>query len=204
MKIVLALLFFMLGFIHTGCSLNKMAINAVADALSDGDGKAYASDNDPRFVGEALPFGLKTMETVLESTPDHTGLLTATAAGFVQYGHAFVLYPAEDLEHIDYGAWIAERKRAKQFFLRAREYGLRALATNHFAIDLQLRENPNQAVQEMEQEDIPALYWTGAAWASALSTDKSDMALVADLPIIKALMTRALELDEKWDHGCSS
>jgi len=56
----------MLLLIATGCSLNKMAMNAVADALSGGNGSAYTSDDDPKFVGEALPFGLKTMEVLLK------------------------------------------------------------------------------------------------------------------------------------------
>ena len=185
----------------SGCSLKNMTMNAMADALAGGNGTAYTSENDPQFVAEALPFGLKTMETVLESTPEHTGLLTATAAGFVQYGHGFILYPAEELEQSNYKLFLAERKRAKQFFLRARGYGLRALATNHFAIDIQLREDPGKAVMQMETDDVPALYWTGAAWASALATDKGDMSLVGDLPVIQALMERALALDEKWDNG---
>jgi len=184
-----------------GCSLKNMAMNSVADALSEGNGTAITGDNDPQFVGEALPFSLKLMEIILESTPEHTELLTATAAGFVQYGHGFVLYPAADLEYSDYELFLAERKRAKQFFLRARGYGLRALTINHFAIDVQLRENPRKALQEATVEDVPALYWTGAAWASALSTDKGDMSLIGDMPIIEALMEKALELHESWDEG---
>ena len=201
MKVILFFLLILMLLIYSECSLNKMAMNAMADALATGNGNAYTSDNDPQFVAEALPFGLKTMEVILESTPEHTGLLTATAAGFVQYGHAFILYPAQELEYSNYTLWLDEKKRAKQFFLRARNYGLRALATNHFAVDIHLKENPVQAVQQMEKTDVPALYWTGAAWASALSTDKSDMSLVADLPIIKALMERALDLDAEWDSG---
>jgi hypothetical protein len=201
MRVILIFCLFIIFLNLGGCSLKNMAMNSVADALSEGNGTAITGDNDPQFISEALPFSLKMMEIILESTPEHTGLLTATAAGFVQYGHGFVLYPAAGLEYSDYDHFLIERNRAKQFFLRARDYGLRALAINHFAIDLQLRENPQKALQETTVEDVPALYWTGAAWASALSTDKGDMSLIADLPIIEALMEKALELDESWDNG---
>jgi len=199
MKVIFKL--FGLSLLFCGCSLNSLAVNALADALSEGNGTAYSSDDDPQFVSEALPFGLKTMEMVLESTPEHYNLLVATAAGFVKYGYAFVLYPAEEFEYSDFKAWQVEKKRAKNFFLRARSYGLRALSVEFPSFSLQLRENPQKALKTVNEENVPALYWTAAAWASALSMDKSDMTLVGDLPLIEAMMQRALELDESWNNG---
>jgi len=193
--------FLLISLSVTGCSLNSLAVNALADALSDGNGTAYSSDDDPEFVAEALPFGLKTMETVLESTPEHYNLLVATASGFVKYGYAFVLYPAEELEYEDFKTWQAEKKRAKNFFLRARSYGLRALSVQYPSFSLRLKENPGKALEKVNKNNVPALYWTAAAWASALSMDKSDMTLIGDLPLIEAMMQRALELDESWDNG---
>jgi len=187
--------------IISGCSLNSLAVNALADALSEGNGLAYASDDDPEFVGDALPFGLKTMEVVLESTPQHYNLLTATAAGFVKYSYAFVLYPVEEKQESDFESWQAAKKRAKKFFIRARAYGLRALSVKHPSFSLKLTEDPQIAVNLVNKVDVPALYWTAAAWASALAMDKSDMTLVADLPVIEAMMERALFLDEGWQNG---
>ncbi len=201
MKVKSHILFILAFLILTGCSLKRMAMNAMADALSEGSSNVYASDEDPRFVGEALPFALKTMESVLQSTPEHTRLLTATAASFVQYGYAFVLMPAESLERSDYRRSKKERYRAKRFFLRARNYGLRALNSKYTGIGIQLNDNPIQALSQTKKVDIPALYWTAAAWASAISSDKSDMALVADLPIVEALMERCMKLDETWGNG---
>ena len=50
-----------------------MAMNSLADALSgQGEGgSAYLSDDDPALVGEALPFSLKLMESILQETPEH-------------------------------------------------------------------------------------------------------------------------------------
>jgi hypothetical protein len=49
--------------------------------------------------------------------------------------------------------------------------------------------------------DVPALYWAGAAWGSAISLGLEDMELVADLPATRALMDRALALDEDYAQG---
>ena len=62
-----------------GCG--RAASRVVADALSSGGGNAYASDDDPELVRDAVPFGLKTMEALLEKHPEHEGLF---AVGLTQ------------------------------------------------------------------------------------------------------------------------
>jgi len=114
----------LLPLIAGGCSIKGMAINSVADALSGkgGGSNVYLTDNDPILVGEALPFSLKLMETILQETPEHEGLLVAAASGFVMYGTAWVLRPARVMEATDLRAARVQRARAKALFLRARGY----------------------------------------------------------------------------------
>lgn len=185
----------------SSCSVKKIAVNSVANALTEEGSSVFASDNDPELVADALPFALKTMEALLESTPRHQRLLIGTAAGFTQYGHAFVLQPAIFLEFTDFEKSRAGRERARKLFLRARDYGLRALELNYPGIREGLAENAEDALRNTKKEDVPALYWTGVAWISAISTGVSDMGLVADLPLVTALLERSLVLDESWEKG---
>src|SRR5580698_5722351 len=73
----------------TGCSIKRVAINQVGNALASG-GTTFESDDDPDLVATAIPFGLKMYESLLEETPTHTGLLLAAATGFTEYSYAFV------------------------------------------------------------------------------------------------------------------
>src|ERR1017187_7635538 len=75
--------------VASGCSLKRMAINQVGNALASG-GTTFESDEDPDLVAAAIPFGLKMYESLLEETPKHTGLLLAAATGFTEYSYAFV------------------------------------------------------------------------------------------------------------------
>ena len=50
----------------SGCSIRSLAINTLAEALAE-SGSVYASDSDPELVRDALPFALKTFESLLES-----------------------------------------------------------------------------------------------------------------------------------------
>jgi predicted anti-sigma-YlaC factor YlaD len=184
-----------------GCSFKKIAVHTFANALTEGSTSAFAMDDDPQLVREALPFALKTMETLLQSTPKNKKLLIGTAAGFVQYSHAFVLLPADAIEKEDLNKARQGRDRAKRLFLRARNYGLRALEIRHPGISKEIITDPSAAVRRADKKDVAALYWTGVAWGSAISVAKDDMALVAELPVVSAVMERALDLDDSWQNG---
>jgi predicted anti-sigma-YlaC factor YlaD len=184
-----------------GCSFKKIAVHTLANALTEGSTNAFAMDDDPQLVREALPFALKTMETLLQSDPKNKKLLIGTAAGFVQYSHAFVLLPADAIEKEDLNKARQMRDRAKRLFLRARNYGLRALEISHPGISDSIIMDPFAAVRRADKKAVAALYWTGVAWGSAISVAKDNMALVAELPIVSAVMERALDLDESWQNG---
>lgn len=181
-----------------GCK--SLAIGAVADALS-GTGGAFAEDDDPELVEAAIPFGLKTMESVIVQTPEHRGLLLALCSGFVQYGEAFVHMPAERIQTTDFARAEADLLRARKLFLRARRYGLRGLSVGREGFEERLRKDPGTALPALEVEDAALLYWTAAAWGLAISTSKSDLDLVADLPIVTAMADRLLALDPKFGEG---
>jgi predicted anti-sigma-YlaC factor YlaD len=187
--------------LFASCSIKQMAVNSVADTLSADGTSVFANDDDPELVGEALPFALKSMEAILQATPRHRKLLLATCAGFVQYGHAFVLQPAQTLENENLQAARKIRERAKRLFLRARQYGIQVLDLDHPGFSEAIFADPVAAVGGMERKDVAALYWTGVAWGSAISAAKSDMSLIGDLPIVTAIMEKALELDPGWHNG---
>ena len=89
--------------VMSGCSaVGRMAVNRVGDSLSAG-GSAFASDEDPDLVLEAIPFGLKTYESLLAVSPKHRGLLLSSASGFAAY--AFLLRQQAELDpREDYAA----------------------------------------------------------------------------------------------------
>jgi len=186
--------------LNSGCAVKRFAVNRVGDALASG-GTAYSSDDDPELVREAAPFSLKLMESLLAESPQHRGLLLATTSGFTQYGYAFVQEDADEIEVTNLAAATALRVRARKLYLRARGYGLRGLEVNHRGFNAALRADPKAAVRMATKRDVPLLYWTAAAGGAAISVSKDTPDIVADLPKVEALIDRALELDEKFDHG---
>jgi predicted anti-sigma-YlaC factor YlaD len=161
----------------------------------------FASDDDPELIREALPFSLKTLEALLNGSPKEPGLLLAAASGFTSYAFGFLDTDALALEPTDYPAALLVRERERRMFLRARNYGLRGLELTHPGIGVLLREHPEGAANACTRDDVPFLYWTGAAWGGAISTGKDHPELLADLPAVRTLLGRALELDESFKGG---
>lgn len=185
----------------TGCAtVKRVAINKLGDSLAD-TGTTYAADDDPELVGQALPFGLKLVESLLAQSPKHQGLLFAAASGFTQYGYVYVQQEADMAASVDVERAAAARLRARRLYLRARDYGLRALDGRYCTFSRDVRRDPKTAVRVAKVPDVPLLYWTAAAWGSAISVSKDDPDLIAEQPMVEALIDRAFALDPDFDSG---
>jgi len=189
-----------LALLTIGCSMKRFAVNQVGNALA-GAGTTFSSDDDPELIRSALPFSLKLMESLLAESPEHRGLLLAASSGFTQYSYAFVQQDADELEERDAAAAKALRERAARLYRRARDYGLRGLSTRLPGFEQALRKDPKAAVRQLTRADVPLLYWTAASWGSLISLSKNKPDVVADQPLVEAMIDRALELDETYDHG---
>src|SRR5262249_5374296 len=95
----------------------------------------------------------------------------------------------------------ALHERAYKLYMRALGFGLRGLDRRYKGISAQLRTDPAKAVARIQKRDVPMLYWTAAAWGSAISLGKDKPEMLADLPAIRALVERGLALDEGYESG---
>jgi hypothetical protein len=191
----------LLGMTLGGCSLQSIAVDAIGDSLA-GSGGSFASERDPELVREALPFGLKTIEGLLEASPEHEGLLLAAAEGFCAYAY-LLKEEADRREATDLAAARDLRGRSRGFFLRGRDYALRALDGRHESFTATLRTDAAAALPPTTKDDAAFLYWAGAGWAGALSADKGDLDLLAELPLAGALVGQVAVLDEGYDAGAA-
>ena len=186
--------------VGTGCSLKRMAVNGVANSLSEG-GDVFARDDDPELVRDALPFGLKTMESLLETVPKHRGLLLSACQGYTQYAYGFIQLEAERIESTQYEEAQRLQGRALRLFLRARDFGVRGLEVPHKGLASRLSVRPDSVVRVLKKQDVPWIYWTAASWGSAINLGKDRPELTADIEVVKALIQRGLELDETYEEG---
>jgi hypothetical protein len=199
--LVLSLLVFM-GFMNFGCSIRKMAVTSMADAMSSNTGSTFSADDDVELILEALPFGLKTMEALFEEIPDHKGLCISLSRGYLFYAYASVETKAEEIKEEDYDEYQRLRERSKKLYLRSYKYGFKGLELVCETFREKYKTSRGEALLSITaKEDVPLLYWTGAALAKWISVSKDDPAALIRLPEAAEFMERALELDPEYDNG---
>ncbi len=182
-----------------GCSLRSMAVNAIVPTLANP--AVYRSEEDPELVRDALPFLLKTIESILDTSPRQNEALVFACTGFTLYANAFIQPDADLAEWDDYRLALRLRDRTWRLYVRARNYCLRSLELKYDGITEGLRQDPKAAVAVTDVEDVEVLFLLSAAWGLAISNALDQPALVADLGTVRELLARALELDEDYDRG---
>ena len=106
-----------------GCSMVR---NKIGSSLAE-TGTTFTSDNDPQLVREAIPFGLKLYESILESVPKNRDLLVATCSMYTEYAYAYLDGDAAVLGEAHHDEAKALKDRALNLYLRGRGYCLRAM-----------------------------------------------------------------------------
>ncbi len=189
--------------ISTGCSINKMAMNKVADMLAgNGSGTVFTSDNDPEFIGDALPFAIKFYESIMMSVPDHSGLVVTTGSMYIMYANAFLHTPASMMKEEDYIKQEHLMARAKNLYLRGRDIILRGMERRYPGfMDLLKKKDFKKIEKIMVKKDAPFLYWSAAGWVGAFSIDPFDMELGITLPRAAGLMDLVLKVDPDFEKS---
>ena len=188
------------GVLLAGCSLRTFAAAKVGDALASG-GASWSTEDDPELVRDALPFALKTMESLAAEAPRHAGLRLGLCRGYASYAGAFLEPDAEEIEAQAFERAQQIRQRAGRLYLRAFRYCQQALDLEFNNAGRELESSPDAALARVSRKGVELLYWTGVAWGSAVSLGLDRPERVAQLPAVRAIFERALLLDESFDRG---
>ena len=180
--------------------LKRKAVGMVAETLAS-SGDVFTRDDDLELVGDAIPFGLKLYESLLDSAPTNKDLLIATCSNFTQYGVAYIETEALVLGEAHHDEVVHLNARALKLYLRAKGYCERAMEVRFPGIMQKLPADPGGALAKAEKKDVPLLYWMAASWGSAIALGVDRPDLVIDMPTVRALAERALALDETWSRG---
>ena len=195
------LLAVLVALVAVGCSLRQMAVDTLGDTLASG-GSVYEADADTVLVGDALPFSLKLLDSLIAESPRHRGLLAAGSRAYLLYAYGYVGFAADRLAREDVDRANAVRARARELALRSHAYALRGLELRQPGRAAALSADPAAALNAVtDARDVDLLYAAAASLALAIGNAKGEAALLARLPEVDALLARALALDEAWQDG---
>ncbi|MFW5775093.1 MAG: TRAP transporter TatT component family protein, partial [Chitinivibrionales bacterium] len=79
-----------IALFFVNCSVNSWAKHKLADALTGNDNRAFVTDDDPELVGQAIPFTIKSYESLLAEMPNHLPLLATVAKLYANYAYGWI------------------------------------------------------------------------------------------------------------------
>lgn len=143
---------------------------------------------DLALLRDAAPTSLLLLEALVEQNPEHRDLLVLACRSFAGYAQAF-------LERTD-------PARASAMYIKAKDFGLRALKTNRgFDKALDGGEPFDLAVRRLGKGDMDGMFWTLAAWAAYVNLHLSDIDSLFDLPDVRALLFRVNQVDPDYFYS---
>jgi predicted anti-sigma-YlaC factor YlaD len=197
-----ALLSALIPVLFGGCSLQRMALDQTAKILKHAM-PAFEKDWDYELVAAALPGNIKMIEGFLEAGPDNTDLILMAAQAYTSYA---LVVLEEQWERAEEDTPEANRlgRRTREMYLRGHRYGMRLLELRHPGISEAAKKNVKQLksfLAQCDKDDVPGLFWAGMPLAAGVNVSRDDVMMIARLPHAKALVARALELDETYYHA---
>jgi len=173
-------------FFCIGCA--KLVLRSSPSLISH-MAQAVFEECDPDLARDALPAQLKIMEGLLQSDPSNIRILTTLCMGYAGYAMLFV----ED----------SGPERASRLYLRARDYGIRALGSEGQALltSARDRETLREGLAQLGARQVEPLLWTALAWNAWINLNLDNPSALADLPVAQACVERVLQMDPAYLHG---
>lgn len=175
------------AFMFEGC-IQTIALYSMGGILDNGFA-SFNEESDLQLAHESLGSNLKLIEAMIKSDPENERFLLFAAQGYNSYALAF----CED----------DSVERARVFYLRAKEYGMRILVKNEKfkeAMDGDITAF-RAAVKTFSRDDVPAIFWTAFSWGSYVNITRTDVAGLADLSKVQALIEFVAEKNPSFYHG---
>jgi len=182
----------------SGCSLKKTVINSSALFMDDVV-DAFFAEPDADFAKEAIPANLKLLDGLIRGSADENdGLLLKGCKLYGMYALAFFDDATNDKQ-----LEKENIKRSAGFYSRAKDYGMRVLTKN---VDFKSVVDGNiddftRNLAAFGKNDVEALFWTAFAWGEYINLNRNSTADIANLPKVKAMIDRVIELDPKYFYG---
>ncbi|MFA4874432.1 MAG: TRAP transporter TatT component family protein [bacterium] len=187
--------------IQPACGMKKMTTRVIGNISTSGI-VAIEGEQDVEFAEEAMPALIKTLEVLRhgDTRDPRTLVLLSKAYGTYTFGfleERLIALPEKDPQR------AAAAARADLFYDRGKNFGVAALISDsgmRKAFDKPFPEF-KRAVDGLGKKHVPALFWTAFNWANWINLHRDDPSAVVDIPRIKAMAERVIELDPGFYYG---
>ncbi len=167
------------------CSMAQMTVR-MSMPMIEGGMTAMNREADLALAYAAMPANIELMEGMLVNDPSNQQLRAIAAQAY--YGLAFGFVEDEN------------KSRAAKFYYRGFLHGKQALIDDGFdeKIFNGRLDAFEAAVKELDEDNLPAIFWTASNWAKWIDINRDKAVSLAQFPKVVMLMQRAYDLDKNF------
>src|SRR3989338_1285842 len=162
---------------------------------------AFEEESDLELAEHAISANLKVIEGMLKADPTNETLLILLAKSYGGYAFGFIEERYLELKDKDPKKSDYFKHRAEVFYLRGKDFALKALSQSSSAFPEALTsdfETFENALESFGYRDVPALFWTAYNWGNWLNLNLQSPEAIAVAPKVERMMKKVLELNEAY------
>lgn len=202
MKFLITISLVLFFFFSASCTPKKIASDITAQIMASG-APAFEMESDVEIARDTGLTMLKMIEAFQYDNPKNKTLNTLLARSYANYAQGFLEFEMMKHKGSDYQLYQKYLNRAKRFYEKGKNFGLKALMRNagfKRALNKDL-ETFKKALKSFGRSWVPELFWTAMNWGSLINLSKDDPLAIAAFPKVEAMMARVLELDENYFYA---
>lgn len=184
-RYVVTLLLIIGTFALSGC---QMLVSRVSNELAQNLSTAILNSEDLRVVEDGVPAYLILIDALLVENEKNADLILVASQINGSYAAAFV----SDLD------------RRKFLTKKSRELAFKGACLKQKSlceIETQSFDGLELAMDQLGHKDVAVIYSLASAWAGWLDAHSDDMKAIVQLPRVRLLIEKMLQLDETYDNG---
>lgn len=191
------------GFIESSCSPSKIASDLTSGIFKVGAPifEQEADVDTAEISGLAM---IKTLEVFNFQNPSNKNYLNLLARSYATYAFGFFETRMLQYQFTDPDKYNMYVERAKGFYRKGKLYGMDLLQRKDEGLVKAMAKGLDplrKKINKYDRYEIEPVFWTAFNWGSYINLNKDDITVVADLPLVEALMARIVQVYPTFYFG---
>lgn len=194
MKILRILTVCVIGF--SACSPSKIASDLTSGIFKVG-APIFEQEGDVDTAEVSGLAMIKTLEVFNFQNPSNKNYLNLLARSYATYAFGFFETRMVQYQFKEPDKYNMYADRAKNFYKKGKLYGMDLLKRKDEGLVKAMSKGLDHVRKKMNgyaRHEIEPVFWTAFNWGSFINLSKDDITVVADLPIVEAMMARIVQV----------
>lgn len=195
-------IFTALLFLQAQCTPKQIASDLTSQIFKGG-APAFEMESDVDIAESSGLTMIKMLEAFQHDNPKNKNYLLLLSRSYANYSFGFLEWNMLKYKGVDEAKRALNEARAKTFYARGKDFGLRILNRNS-SFEKGLTKDLDtfkKGLHTMGRAQVQALFWTAFNWGSLINLSKDSPSAIAEFPKVEAMVQRVIELDENFFYA---